>query len=376
MIGERAGVRPGSILDHLGPAPRIAFCRAGRLGDVVVAMPALLALRRAVPRSYIAFITQRPGTLLREHLPMVDEVIEVPDSWDRIHEYDDLPEMRAFFARMQAQRYDLALQAMGGGDHMNHLMRRLGARITAGQRVPAAPALDVWMPFGRPLQPEAARIMDVLDLVGVPHGDLTPHLPVLPSDHAALHAALDIGAYAGPLIGVGIGSGSGSRRWAPDRYAATLDALLAESGGTVFLLGTEPERPIAADILRRMRDGPVISLAGTLSLGALIALLTRLDLYLGNDSGPAHLATALDVPSVLIYGSGHPGTWAPVSRARRRVVADITAPCRLIAERCGCPDDSSALCIAAVTPDRVLAEVRALRQSLALPAALQEAAEA
>jgi ADP-heptose:LPS heptosyltransferase len=88
--------------------------------------------------------------------------------------------------------------------------------------------------------------------------------------------------------------------------------------------------------------------------------LRELRLFVSNDSGPAHLATALNVPAVIVFGAFHPAAWAPIHRIWQRPVADLSAPCRLIGVPCGCPDDSSAKCLSGVTVDAVLDQARAL----------------
>lgn len=356
--------RSGSVLDRLPPEARIAVVRPGRLGDVLVLTPALAALRRCMPHAHITYLADEAGVTLRDHLPWVDEVIIMPPGHGDPAHYHLDQEMSAFFRRMHHRAFDLALQCAGGGDTMNPFVLALGARVTAGQDSDRAPSLDLCMPFQRPLQAESLRLMDVMGLVGVPPGDPRPVLPILPSDVVELsqepglpRAALE----SGRLIGVHVGSQTGSRRWAPVRYAAVLDALLADEAGEAVLLGGPGEEPIAGQVLDALRQRDrVHDLSGRLSLNVLIALLPHLRLLLANDSFPGHLAAALDVPAVLIYGSGHPGTWAPALHLWQRPVADISAPCRIPGQSCNCPDDSTARCIAGVPTERVLAEARAL----------------
>jgi ADP-heptose:LPS heptosyltransferase len=172
---------------------------------------------------------------------------------------------------------------------------------------------------------------------------------------------------ASRVIGVSAGAGSGARCWPPDRFAAVLDALLEHYPDVqVVLTGTLAERGITSEIVRRVASPRRLhNLAGALSLGALLALISRLRLFLGNDSAPAHFATALGVPSVVVFGSAHPAQWAPVNRLWHRAVADETAPCRRFSPPCGCPDDATAVCIDAVPVTAVVTQVEQVLELVA-----------
>ena len=358
-----SGPRPGSVLSELGPTPSIVIVRRGRLGDMVVFSPALRTLRRALPGAHITLIVDPAGEAMARRYSWVDEVHVAPFPGNgRDESLDD------FVLRLRRRRFDLALQCTGGGDTMNEFVLRMGARFSAGQRAPGAPDLDLSMPFQQPLQPEPLRLLDIMALIGAPAGEPWTEVPLFARDREELARAgvVDMGALeSGRVIGLHPGSGSGSRRWAPDRYACLLDSVIRETGRQVVIVGGADERAVAQRVLSGVRyPERVADATGCLSLGALIALLADLYLYIGNDSGPAHIVTALDTPAVLIYGSGHPATWAPMRRVRQRPVYDRAAPCRAIGQKCGCKDDSSARCIDGVTVGVVLDNVRSLTRFL------------
>ena len=141
-----------------------------------------------------------------------------------------------------------------------------------------------------------------------------------------------------------------------------VDAVLAAHAELhVVLTGTVEEARLTAEVVQRVTTPDrLVDLAAKLSLGALLALVSRLRLFVGNDSAPAHFATALGTPSVVIFGSAHPSQWAPISRVWHRAVADETAPCRRFEPACGCPDDARAVCISAVLVSHVLTQVESV----------------
>jgi ADP-heptose:LPS heptosyltransferase len=296
----------------------------------------------------------------------VDGIVRVPelDSMQRLGRGDPDPAMLTLVAQLRAMHFDVALQCAGGGETTNAFVAALDARITAGQQWPDAPPLDVWMPYQRN-QADVQRLMDIMELIGAPPGAPEFGLEVTAADEAELdrteevpHSAL----MARDVIGVSVGAGSGARCWPAERFAEVLDrVLLRRTDVSVVLTGIAQETYLTRNVLLALPETErVVDLAGKLSLGGLLALISRLRLLIANDSAPAHFATALGVPSVVIFGSAHPGQWAPASRVWHRAVADETAPCRRFQPACGCPDDARALCISAVQPSIVVGQVMAL----------------
>ena len=131
---------------------KIAVLRANALGDLMFSLPALDALRAAYPHAEIVllgqpwharFLTGRPGPVSR--------TVAVPPSQGVYVERDgraneDPAELDAFFGRMRAERFDLAVQLHGGGRYSNPFLLRLGARLTAGPQTPDAPPHDRTVP--------------------------------------------------------------------------------------------------------------------------------------------------------------------------------------------------------------------------------------
>jgi heptosyltransferase-2 len=155
----------------------------------------------------------------------------------------------------------------------------------------------------------------------------------------------------GAWIGVNPGAFYGTaKRWLPERFAAVADTL-ADRGARIVLVGGAAERPVGAAIAAQMR-APARVLCGETTLPELVGVLARLRLLVTNDSGPMHLAAALGVPVVAVFG---PTDWRethPLGEAHRVVREPVPcSPCGLRE----CPIDHR--CMRRVTVDRVLAEV-------------------
>jgi heptosyltransferase-2 len=154
----------------------------------------------------------------------------------------------------------------------------------------------------------------------------------------------------GDWLGVNPGAFYGTaKRWLPERFAAVADTL-AQRGARIALVGGAAERPIGEAIAAQMR-APARVLCGETTLPELVGVLARLRLLVTNDSGPMHLAAALGVPVVAVFG---PTDWRethPVGEGHHLVREPVhCSPCGLRE----CPIDHR--CMRRVTVDRVLAE--------------------
>lgn len=352
--------------DLVGPTPRILVLRGGRVGDFLSATPALRELRRAVPGSQIGVIIAAGLQEFVRRYPSIDEIFVAP-GWPGVADGPlDEASRSAFFRRLRAWKADLALQFNGGGECSNPLLLQLGARLTAGVRHPSAPDLDVTVPYIK-TQAVRFRYLDVLRALGISPQSTALDLPPHADDERDLAAALPDGlnpedlAQQG-LLGVHVGANSGARRWPIERFARVIDALAREFGLRPVIVGSETDLGIALE-QSVSRSTNTLNLTGRTSLGGLVAMIRRLTLLIGSDSGPAHIAEAVGTPSVVIFGSGHPLNWGPTAQAWHRIVADWTAPCRWFRPD-GCPDDSSVPCLQSVTPDAVIREASDLLRRL------------
>ena len=302
--------------------------RANALGDFIVALPALEALRAAYPQAEIvllatawhaAFLASRPGP--------VDRVIVIPPSrgvnGDEQTE-EDPAQLDAFFQAARRERFDLAMQMHGGGRYSNPFLLRLGARHTIGLRAPDAAPLDRWVPYTL-MQPEILRYLEVVALAGATPVMLEPVIPVLPADlaEAAVVAPLD----DQPLAVLHPGATAKQRRWPPEKFAAVGDRLAA-AGARVIVTGTAPEQPLVVAVRGAMRAAS-IDACGRLSLGGATGLLSRCRVVVSNDTGLLHLAAAVGARTVGIYWCWNLFNYGPLTRTRHRPLVSWRLTCPL-----------------------------------------------
>lgn len=334
-FGERA--RP-----PIAGVRKLAVLRANGLGDFVLALPALEAVRAAYPRAEIVLLgLPWHGQLLAGRPGPVDRVVPVPPVPGLVGAGDDghAGAVEAFFAAMQAERFDLALQLHGGGATSNGVVRRLGARVTAGLRAPGAEPLDHCVPYDF-YRHETLRLLEVAALVGAPPVTLQSRLPVLDSDREEASAAVP---EAGTdLVAVHPGSTDPRRRWPAQKFARLVDEL-QRAGRSVVLTGTAGERPVTREVARAAGHAP-LDTTGTLSLRGLTGLYAGCRLVVGNDTGTIHLARALGVPTVAMLWVGNTISAGPLSRRRHRPILSWNLDCPVCGVRnvdVRCPHDES-----------------------------------
>lgn len=314
--------RAAGLLADAVPRHVVVF-RALNLGDLLCAVPALRALRRALPHSRVTLLGLPSAAAFASRFrPYVDAFLPFAG-------YPGLPEqpvppavdLFAFFADMRARRFDLAVQLHGSGRLTNGIVRRLGARRIAGFHPEGAPCPD---PASFTAYPdhdhEIRRNLRLVEFLGAPEAGTHLEFPLTHADHAEAWSVPGFAALArGGYACLHPGARSADKRWPPARFAAVGNSL-QDAGLRVVLTGSEAETHITREVARGMREPPLDS-AGPISIGGLAAIVAGARLVVCNDTGVSHVAAALRVPSVVIFFATDPQRWAPLDGARHRVVA-------------------------------------------------------
>ena len=355
-------------MSELEGGSRVVVVKAGGLGDLLAATPALRALRRALPEAEITLVTKAWLAPFCARYGSLNRVLVAPpcpgvgDPPFREAECED------FCQRLRSERIDLAVQFQGHGALSNGFLLRLGARFTAGFCGPDAPKLDFCLPFDS-RQHEVLRFLDLLDLIGVPADGWEMDLPLTHTDEAELAALLGLlgkrELEERRCLGLNVSAGGASRQWPVDRFAAVANQLLARYSlaGVVVSAGPGQEERASQTVASISPRYHAVNVSGRLSLGGLAALISRLRLLVSTDSGPAHMAVALGTPSVTVFGAGHPANWAPLARTWNRLAATWHTPCRWL-EHDGCPEAPTVPCLLGVSVEQVVAEASNLLELL------------
>ncbi|MFL5778182.1 MAG: glycosyltransferase family 9 protein [Chloroflexota bacterium] len=321
---------PMIVADPLAGIDRIAIVRSGRLGDLTFALPALDALRATYPDAELVYLAPVwAGELLDDRPTVVDRTIALPpEADDALHgrplEAGAAQAVDSFLDELRTERFDLALQLHGGGRNSNPFVLRIGARHTAGLGTPDATPLERTVPYIY-FQSEIARLLEVVARVGARARTVEPELQPTVRERDLAYEA--IGGLERPVVAIGTGASDPRRRW-PAASFGRVGAALAQVGASIVLVGTDDERALSDAALEAAGGSPVTDLVGRTSLAALAGILGAVDLYIGNDSGPRHLADALGTATVAVYWCGNLINAGPFSRTRHRP---------LLSWRVGCP---------------------------------------
>lgn len=320
----------------------ILIVKPSSLGDVVRCLPVLHALRRRCPQSRISWLIQPEFSPLLAHLAELDEIIE----FDRrrygkmIHSYRAASDFIAFLRRLHRRHFDMVLDLQG-------LFRSafLSFCTAAPVRLGFSQARE-FAPFfytqtiAVPSEPEHivesywrfARLL-AIDQMGIQY-----HLPI---DPGARRAAEDLLAGrqvmpCDPYIVFLMGGTHPAKRWPPERFAELADRIAEQYDMPVVLLGAGcAEITLARQVANKARSR-IIDLVGQTDLQQLMALLKTARLVVGNDSGPLHVAAALQAPLVGLYGPTDPAIVGPYGQIDGvvQVGADLVRKNRYSRNRC------------------------------------------
>ncbi|GIW05578.1 MAG: ADP-heptose--LPS heptosyltransferase [Dehalococcoidia bacterium] len=336
--------------DLPGDGLKILVVRLDTIGDVLLSEPALRAIRARFPRSTIHLITSPAGAALIEGTPAVDRIIPFRAPWhaawrgQRVGLRDALAIARMVRA-LRAERYDLGIELRA--DFRDILfLAAAGARVTVGDSWRGGGWL-LTVDAGAPV--EAHRVEFALAIAAAAGADSAPSRPRIvlsEADRAAAARAL------APLDGrrfvaFHLGAGFASKCLPVDRFAKVAGKLGRERA--IVVIGGAEERPLVEE-LRRLAPTPVLDLVGALTLKETAALLERADLFVGNDSGPMHLAAAVGRPIVTFFGPSEPHKYRPYGVVQRLIEIDL--PCRPC-DHVHCVHDEF-LCMTRIAPSEIV----------------------
>ncbi len=343
-----------------GPRRRLLVFRFERTGDLIMARPALAALRAAAPHAYIELAIGSWNRELIAWLPEVNEVSVLDLPWlARGSAAARFTDVRAAVSRWRRGGFDTAINLEG--DIRSHLlMRATGIPERFGfDMAGGGPVLTHRVRYD-PTAHVADNCVRLIERVfDRPTGSMPASMPllVLPAAIRAEGAALVAAAGDGPLVGVHPSGGRAVKQWDLAALAAAAGTVAGRLGATIVLTGTPGDRAIADAVRAGLPASiPVVDLVGRAGLGALAGVLERLTVFISADTGPMHIAAALGTPTVGIFGPSDPKRWGPLGPHTRVVRAGIwCSPCNLIRNPPARCQGHVPECLAAVTPDMVVA---------------------
>ncbi|HEX7085688.1 MAG TPA: glycosyltransferase family 9 protein [Vicinamibacterales bacterium] len=355
----------------VGTPRRILLLRLERIGDLLMSIGAIRAVRRAAPDARIDLVVGSWNEPIARLLREVDEVEILDAPWLARNGRGSMRELVARASRWRARGYDLAINFEG--DIRSNLLpwiagapRRVGFVHAGGgplltDRVAHDPRRHV--ADGGLRLVERAFAMPAGALSSVENGTDAWRLSVPEQARAAASRVLESTLPGGaPIVAVHVGAGRVVKQWPPERFGEAAAILAREHGVGLLFTGTPDEAALADAAMARARElgAQAASLSGGTDLVLLAAVLEQCRLLVTGDTGPMHLASAVGTPLVAIFGPSMPWRYGPIGPARVVRIDLPCSPCNRIRRpprRCtGVVPD----CLAGIGVDAVVAAAREL----------------
>lgn len=326
---------------------RILAIKLADLGDLLTITPALQAIRAAHPQARLDLLVPPGSAHLLSGSPIVDEVIAFDkfafDTLGGIFNLKALARTLTFLLKLRARRYDTLLL-------FHHLTLRWGATKFRLVSLSSGASIRAGLDNGRGgflthkvkdcgfgARHEVEYWLDVASLVGGDsRGGWRSSLPVSDGDRTrATELLADLrGSALGPLVAIHAGAGwySLARIWPAERFAAVARGLMRSRNAAIVLLGG-PDDVEQTEHLQRLigAEGCVLNLSGRTSIHETAAILEQCDLLVGNDSGPMHIAAAMQTPVVAVFGPSNHRAWGPYTPPGEEPIHTIVSrelPCQ------------------------------------------------
>ena len=305
---------------------KIAVLRANALGDFIVTLPALKAIRSAYPDAEIVLLGKPwHKEFLVKGRTSVDRVIIVPvKKGIRIetNRAEDENEVNVFIAEMRKEQFDIVINFQGNGVSANPFIKQFGAGITAGIISEKSEKLDFSLDYYY-YQSEVIRYLEIAKLIGATTFAFEPKVNVLAQDEKEINNCMP--SLHKPYIVLHPVAVDIRRMWPLENYAELADVLSQKNFEIVFT-GAEEDKPAVDKIIDKMNFA-AINVCGKFSLGGLAALLSHAALMIAADTGPLHLGRAVSVPSVGFYWAPNLINWGPLTRAIHRPLISWNMTC-------------------------------------------------
>jgi len=296
----------------------ILIIKPSSLGDVVLALPALSALRTSLPDAKISWLIRTDFAPLIENHPQLDEII----LFDRKFLGKALHNPRAFAAlvslvlRLRRAKFDAVIDLQGlfrtaalgwlsgCANRFGMTAAREGAHIFYTRKVPQ--------------EHDTIHLVDYyLKIVASAGASETAVKFVLPIEPAATDSARELlGSHGVDPENYAVlvpSSAHGDKCWPLNRFADLADRISSKFNLAIVTTGAESERPVI-DKLNTLAHTNIVNLAGLTSIRQLAAILKKARLVVSNDTGAGHIAAALGTPLVMIFGRSNPARVAPYAR--------------------------------------------------------------
>jgi len=339
---------------------KILVVRLDTIGDVLLSEPAIAALRQRFPRARIDLVVNGRGQEVLSGNPNIDSFVLYEAPWHAAWRGKRVDRRRAFLEfwrvvrRLRHEHYDLAFELRG--DFRDIVFTAAtGARIKEGSGWRGGSLL---LHYDVPFDKAEHRVdfaRRIVAAAGAMAESTPPKIHITDDERTSAHQKLPKAAY---LIAFHLGAGFPNKCLPIEKFAQVANGLCDRAKSAerqIVVIGGPEDRGLVEDFKRKVFAEP-LDLVGKLSIKETAAVLERCQLFIGNDSGPMHLAAAVGTPVVAFFGPSEPQHYRPYGVEQRLLEVDL--PCRPC-DHVHCVHEEN-ICMSSISAEDILAAAEEL----------------
>ena len=314
------------MTDRQAPFSRILITRMKFIGDVVLTTPVIRSVRTAYPHAYIAYMGEKGAVSLLEHNPNLDEIIPFDFSRPTVIEQ---PRVALLLRR---RKFDLVLDLFGNPrSALLSYLSGAGTRVGADRKGRGKFYTLRVRDDGKP-KTAVQFHNQFIDAVGIkPTYDRTE---IVLTDYERREGRIYLQwldyennplDMTRPIVGIHPGATWPAKKWMPDRFGSLADMLTAKTRAQVLMVAGPNENETVNDVLKH--STAPIKVIRNLPLRQLAAVIAQCSLFIANDAGPMHIAAALGIPTLGLFGPGEENIWFPYAAKEGHMALRKDVPC-------------------------------------------------
>lgn len=337
----------------------ILIIRTAYIGDVVMTLPILKPLKDRFFNARISFLTSTRAKGVLENNPYLDDIITYDPFW---FYSSSMKDYLSFIREIKKFSFDLIIEARGDIRELLFLVFPLNARFKVSYDVGGGGYILTHRVPYKGLSHKVEYHLDIARYLGCEINGIEWGIYLTEDeDRKAAELLLKEGAdFDKPIIAIHPGARKGLKCWSTERFARIADTLIEKHGVSLVITGAAEEIPLAEDVKRMMKND-CVCLAGKTTLREMAAVLKRCSLFICNDSSPMHIAAALNIPSIAIFGPSKSAETAPYGN--QHIVIEKDFPCRYRCDEDICHFVNHHQCMKDISIDNVISAIEKMALS-------------
>jgi heptosyltransferase-2 len=330
---------------------KILVMRTDRLGDVILSTPVIANLRKAYPKSHIAFLCRPYTKEVLENNPYLDEII----IYDKNKEHKNFLSSLKFCLALRKKKFD-AVFILNPNNRSNIIafLSGIPKRIGLNRKMGNLLTMRIEDRKYEGKKHELDYTLDILKEAGVPATEKQPYFPVKEESRKKIEELLiERGIDKNDIAVIHPSASCPSKRWPEENFIKLTRLINKKTNLKVVIISAKDEKKYAEELAKE----EVFDFRGILTISDIGALLKRSKIFISNDSGPVHIAASLDVPVISIFGRSDPGLspkrWKPLGEKSFYIHKAISCK-KCLAHKC----INNFLCLKMISPDEVFALIQ------------------